>query len=103
MRKTILLIGLALLPFTASPQGATPNLEFDHVWIVVSPDAPERAALERAGFRVSPNVNHNDGQGTSSISVEFQNSYIELMWPDPKVAVASGREAVVEKFRNRML
>jgi len=103
MRKNILLVGLGLLPFTACPQRATPNLEFDHVWIVVSPDAPERAALERAGFRISPNVNHNDGQGTSSISVEFQNSYIELMWPDPKVAVASGREAVVEKSRNRML
>jgi hypothetical protein len=76
---------------------------FDHVWIVVHPDAPERAALQRAGFRISPNVNYHDGQGTSSITVEFQNSYIERIWPDPKVSVAPGREPVIDKFRNRML
>ena len=40
---------------------ATPELEFDHVWIVVTRDAPERAALERAGLKISPNVNRHDG------------------------------------------
>ena len=102
MRKTMLL-GFALLLVVPRAHAATPNLQFDHVWIVVHPDAPERAALERAGFRISPDVNHHDGQGTSSITAEFQNSYIELMWPDQKVSVAPGREAVVDKFRNRML
>lgn len=102
MRKTVLL-AVALLLVVTCAHAATPDLQFDHVWIVVHPDAPERAALERAGFRISPGINHNDGQGTSSISVEFQNSYIELMWPDPKVSVAPSREAVIDKFRNRML
>lgn len=91
------------MAFVACAHAATPNLAFDHVWIVVHPDAPERAALERAGLRISPNVNHHDGQGTSSITAEFQNSYLELLYPDPKVSVDPGREAVVEKFRNRML
>jgi hypothetical protein len=30
---------------------AAADLEFDHVWIVVTRAAPERAALERAGFK----------------------------------------------------
>jgi hypothetical protein len=72
---------------------AAAELEFDHVWIVVSRDAPERAALERAGLKISPSVNRNDGQGTASVSAEFFNAYIELMWPDPTVSVAPGAEA----------
>ncbi len=96
-------IPLVLMAFVACGHAATPNLAFDHVWIVVHPDAPERAALERAGLQISPHVNHHDGQGTSSIAAEFQNSFLELLYPDPKVSVAPGREVVVEKFRNRML
>jgi hypothetical protein len=78
------------------------ELEFDHVWIVVTRDAPERTALERAGLKISPNVNRHDGQGTASISAEFLNAYIELMWPDPTVPVAPGAERGVEKFKQRM-
>jgi hypothetical protein len=54
---------------TASPAG----FEFDHVWIVVARDAPERAALEKAGLKISPDVNRHDGQGTASITSDFQN------------------------------
>jgi hypothetical protein len=81
---------------------AAADLEFDHVWIVVNRDAPERFALERAGFKISPNINRNDGQGTASGSAEFFNAYIELMWPDSTVPVAPGAERGVEKFKNRM-
>ena len=81
---------------------AAAELEFDHVWIVVSRDAPERTALEHAGLKISPNVNHHDGQGTASITAEFLNAYIELLWPDPMVAVAPGAERGVEKFKQRM-
>jgi hypothetical protein len=77
-------------------------LEFDHVWIVVTRDAPERAALERARLKISPNVNRHGGQGTASISTEFLNAYIELIWPDPTVSVARGADRGVEKFKNRM-
>jgi len=89
---------------SASPPAASsePQLEFDHVWIVVTRDAPEQAALERAGLKISPDVNHHDVQGTASISAEFLNAYIELIWPDPTVSVAQGAERGVEKFKNRM-
>ena len=66
---------------------AAQQLAFDHVSIMVSPGAPERAALEQAGLQISPGINRNDGQGTASIAVEFQNSYLELMWVDPSVSV----------------
>ena len=81
---------------------AAADLQFDHFWIVVTRDAPERAALERAGLKISPNVNRHDGQGTASISAEFLNAYIELIWPDPTVSIAQGAERGVEKFKNRM-
>ena len=80
-----------------------PSLQFDHVWIVVSPNAPERAALERAGLQISPEVNRHDGQGTASITVEFENAYLELIWPEAGVAVQPGLEKAAEKFRQRMM
>ena len=79
------------------------TVQFDHLWIVVSRDAPERAILEKAGFRVSPEVNKHDGQGTASVMVEFHNSFLELMWPDPTVSINPGMERAAEKFRQRML
>src|SRR5262249_43226545 len=87
--------------FRAAPSGSARGA-VGHVWIVVSEGAPERASLERAGFHVAPTVNRNEGSGTSSISIEFVNGYLELMWPDPSVSVASGRERGPEKFRRRM-
>ncbi len=99
-RTFIFLTGLVAL--TSVRVAVAAELEFDHVWIVVSRDAPERLALERAGLKISPGVNRNDGQGTASVSAEFLNAYIELMWPDPTVPVAQGAERGVEKFKNRM-
>src|SRR5437899_12143123 len=72
---------------TTSPSASPAELEFDHVWIVVTRDAPERAALEKTGLKISPDVNRHDGQGTESITSEFQNSYIELIWPVPPYSV----------------
>jgi len=105
MRKSL---SIALAAFLVSVSGIAsaprhPKLEFDHVWIVVSPNAPERAALERAGFQISPQVNRHDGQGTASIIVEFDNAFLELLWPDPTVAVVPGLERGAEKFRKRIL
>jgi hypothetical protein len=94
---------LILLLWTTGPLAAQSKLEFDHVWIMVSPNAPERKALERAGFKISPDVNHHDGQGTVSITVEFENAFLELMWPDPTISVSPGLEKANEKFRQRML
>jgi hypothetical protein len=58
------LVALASVRMTA----AAPELEFDHVWIVVTRDASERTALERIGLKISPVVNRNDGQGTASVN-----------------------------------
>ena len=79
------------------------TIQFDHLWIVVSHDAPERAVLEKAGFRVGPAVSKHEGQGTASVAAEFQNSYLELIWPDPTVPISPGMERGAEKFRQRML
>src|SRR5882724_4833945 len=101
MRQTVVSFA-ALVAATFVRTATAAELEFDHVWIVVTRDAPERAALEHAGLKISPDVNRHDGQGTASISTEFFNAYIELMWPDPTVSVAQGAERAVEKFKNRM-
>lgn len=102
MRELSRRITCVALFLWVSPAFAAAELEFDHVWIVVTRAAPERAALERAGLKISPGVNRHDGQGTASMTADFQNSYIELMWPDPTVPVAPGAERGVEKFKNRM-
>jgi hypothetical protein len=102
MSKAADFIALALI-LPAVPATAQSGIEFDHVWVMVSPNAPERDALKRAGFQISPDMNRHDGQGTASITVEFGNSYLELMWPDATVTVAPGLERAAEKFRQRML
>src|SRR5215475_12508411 len=105
MRKALNLVSLAviLLAACAGPLKAQSGIELDHVWIMVSRNAPERAALERGGFEIAKDVNRHDGQGTASISVEFENAYLELMWPDETVSIAPGRERAAEKSRQRML
>src|SRR5262245_10894061 len=102
MRHLPLLATWLILFASISPVIASADLEFDHVWLVVSRDAPERSALERAGLPVSPNVSRNDGQGTASVAAEFFNAYIELVWPDPTVSVAPRAERGAEKFKQRM-
>jgi hypothetical protein len=94
---------VALFPIAIAYAQTEPHIEFDHVWIMVSPNAPERAALDRAGFQISPDLNRHDGQGTASITVEFENAFLELMWPDATVAVRPGLEAAAAKFKKRML
>ncbi|HEY7402487.1 MAG TPA: VOC family protein [Candidatus Angelobacter sp.] len=81
----------------------TPELKLDHIWIMVSPGAPERAALEKAGFQIAPTINRHDGQGTASVTAEFENGFLELMWPDSTVPLAPEYERAAEKFRQRML
>jgi len=80
---------------------ATSLLRFDHLFILVQPDALERAALEKAGFAIDPHVSRHDGQGTASISTEFDDGYIELMWVEPSVEVVPAGQRAVEKFRQR--
>ena len=76
-----------------------PPLKLSHTWIVVKTGAPERAALEGAGFRIAPTVNRADGQGTASITVELLDGFLELIYPDPTVPVSPPLQAGAEKFR----
>ena len=88
------------IAIVASAFGAdAPPLTLSHSWIVVTTGAPERKALEKAGFRIAPTVNRHDGQGTASITVEFLNGFLELIYPDPAVPVSPALQAGAEKFR----
>jgi hypothetical protein len=66
---------------------------------VVKTGAPERKALEAAGFRIAPAVNRHNGQGTASVTVELLNGFLELIYPDPTVPVSPNLQAGAEKFR----
>src|SRR5882724_1327501 len=77
----------------------TPPLALSHVLISVTTGAPERRALEKAGFRIAPTVGRHDGQGTASVTVELLNGFLELLYPDPSVAVSPAAQAGAEKFR----
>ena|ERR1043166_9457939 len=99
MRK----ISIALLfAFCACASSHKAPVGLDHFLISVERDAPERAVLEQAGFKAAPFLNEHEGQGTASITFEFENSYLELVWPDDqRVPVAPGLERAYEKFKNR--
>src|SRR4051812_20927929 len=80
----------------AAPGGsssAAPPLQLSHAWIVVKTGAPERKALEAAGFRIAPAVNRHNGQGTASVTVELLNGFLELIYPDPTVPVSPNLQA----------
>jgi hypothetical protein len=90
MRVWILGAACLLAACASSTRHAPGALALDHLWIATQTSAAaERAALERAGFRISPNVNRHDGQGTASQTVEFENGYLELLYPDPSVPVTT--------------
>ena len=102
MPTTRLLLHIGFLLAVAMPRrdaAQAPTLQLDHVWIVVSGGAPERAALERAGLHVSPTVNRHDGQGTASVMAELTGGFIELLWPDSTVDVTPSSAAAFTKFR----
>jgi len=77
----------------------TSQLTLSHALISVTTGAPERTGLEKAGFRVAPMVNRHDGQGTASVTIEFLNGFLELIYPDPTVPVLPALQAGAEKFR----
>ena len=91
--------GLLVAAMAAAFTAEAPALVLSHSWIVVTTGAPERKALERAGFRIAPTVNRHDGQGTASVTVEFVNGFLELIYPDSTVPVSPALEAGAEKFR----
>ena len=68
-------------------------LERDHIFIWVSPGAPEAATLQKLGLYTDGKVHKHVGQGTSSKVFSFENAYLELIWIDePEVARRKGQE-----------
>ena len=98
MRARSLALALILATGPMFTAGAPP-FTLSHAWIVVTTGAPERSALEKAGFRIAPTVNRHEGQGTASITVELLNGFLELIYPDPTVRVSAELQAGAEKFR----
>lgn len=90
---------LALLAAGLACGENAPPLTLDHAWIVVTTGAPERTVLEEAGFRIAPSINRHEGQGTASVTIEFLNAFLELIYPDPAVPVSPALKAGAEKFR----
>lgn len=86
---------------TAAPARSAPAFELDHLWIAAAPGAPERAAFERAGFQVAAKLNQHAGQGTSSVTVELDNGFLELIYADDAVPLAPGLAAFNAQFKKR--
>jgi|SRR5678816_3177355 hypothetical protein len=99
MKGIVLVAALLAAPTT---WGAAAPVALDHVWIMVSSGAPERKVLVEHGFTIARAENRHEGQGTASITVEFQNGYLELIWLDETVPVSPGMEVAADKFRRRM-
>jgi hypothetical protein len=97
--RAVHLLGLLTTTMAAAATAQEAPLVRSHCWIVVTTGAPERKALEEAGFRIAPTVNRHDGQGTASVTVELLNGFIELIYPDPTVPISPANQAGAEKFR----
>jgi hypothetical protein len=54
-------------------------LQFDHVFVCVTPDPPEAETLRQLGFTVEFRRQH-PGQGTENQLVLFPDHYLELLW-----------------------
>jgi hypothetical protein len=100
MRATQVL-GLSITTIASAVMAQEPTLVLSHTWIVVAPRAPERKALEDAGFRIAPTVNRHDGQGTASVTVDLLSGFLELTYPDSTVPISPANEAGARKFRSR--
>jgi hypothetical protein len=98
MMRAIRIAGLFVAAVGTTFAAEAP-LTLTHAWIVVATGARERAALEKAGFRIAPTVNRHEGQGTASVTVELLNGFLELIYPDPTVPVSPASQAGAEKFR----
>jgi Glyoxalase-like domain len=55
------------------------ELELDHIFVCVQPNAPEGIALSNFGLKEGRRRVHK-GQGTENSCFFFQNAYLELLW-----------------------
>jgi hypothetical protein len=69
-------------PVPTSVEAVARAVEVDHVFLATRPGAPEAAALRAAGLHVPEQPMRHTGGGTASLSVLFENAYLELLYPD---------------------
>ncbi|BAZ68542.1 hypothetical protein NIES4106_33060 [Fischerella sp. NIES-4106] len=55
------------------------QLELDHVFVCVDPQAPEAEVLKAFGLQEGRRRTHH-GQGTANVCFFFHNAYLELLW-----------------------
>jgi len=63
----------------AQPQ-EEPGLVLDHIFLWVSPGAPEARLLQAAGLHTDEHIHQHTGEGTESMVFQFENAYLELIW-----------------------
>ena len=80
-------------PVTADVNAVARAVEVDHIFLATRPGAPEAAALRAAGFHVPERATHHTGGGTSSVSVLFENAYLELLYADSTVGDSASSPA----------
>jgi hypothetical protein len=59
--------------------GSYMQLELDHIFVCVQPEAPEAELLKTLGL-VEGNRRIHRGQGTANVCFFFHNAYLELLW-----------------------
>ncbi len=64
---------------------AASMVPFEGAWITVWAKGPQPDAFSRSGLVMSSVVNPSGGKGTKSITAEFHNAFLEVMWSDPAI------------------
>ena len=59
---------------------AASMVPFEGAWITVWAKGPQPDAFSRSGLVMSSVVNPNGSKGTKSITAEFHNAFLEVMW-----------------------
>ncbi|MCJ8279752.1 MAG: hypothetical protein MJK14_07450 [Rivularia sp. ALOHA_DT_140] len=54
-------------------------LEINHIFVCLK-SAPDKQSLEKIGLICSENLRNNPQQGTASMIIFFENTYIEFIW-----------------------
>ena len=54
-------------------------LEINHIFVCLQ-TAPDKQSLEKIGLICSENIRNNPQQGTASMIIFFEHTYIELVW-----------------------
>ena len=80
----------ALISAGLATLSAPSDFVWDHLFFLVDDPAPSVELLEAEGFRVLPDTSVHEGQGTSSLSMLFDNGYVELLWVRDAEELAAG-------------